>query len=395
MCFKIYCDIIIQNSCLLVGDAVLRKEDLKLFNEIEECSTLNYQVLESMADWVRVVDYEGNIIYANKSMKDASENHVVGNKCYDIHGKAEPCGFCISRRSIETLETIQKEEVVDGRYFSIKASPVFDDEGNAIAAVEVFRDVTRERKLELELIKKNKKMRNDLLLAKRLQNRILPEAGIYKNIKVDFFYMPCEMLSGDIFDIFHVDDENIGIYIADVVGHGITASMMTMFVKQTMRAIKDDILSPSLALEELHRNFVDLNPGSDKYFTIFYGIYNTREKSFKYSNAGHNCIPIKFNSKIISLLKISGLPISSVFDNIDYKDREVKLKTGDRILLYTDGLTEMKNLNGEEFGTERLTKIIVRNEKNVLVTIANTLENYKWGEPEDDFAMVLMEVLDD
>ncbi len=81
------------------------------------------------------------------------------------------------------------------------------------------------------------------------------------------------MLSGDMFDVYYINEDNIGIYICDVVGHGVTASMMTMFVRQTMRAIKDDILSPSTALKELHKRFVSLDLGSDKYFTIFYAIY--------------------------------------------------------------------------------------------------------------------------
>ncbi len=134
---------------------MLRKECINsLEAKIDEYSLLNYHVLESMADWVRVVDYDGNILYANKSMKESLGENIVGMKCYKAHGKDEACGFCISRRSIETKETVQKEEIINGRYFSVKSSPVLDNNGNAIAAVEVFRDVTRERKLELELIEK-------------------------------------------------------------------------------------------------------------------------------------------------------------------------------------------------------------------------------------------------
>ena len=373
---------------------MLNKEDINLFNKkMREYSVLNYQVLESMADWVRVVDYEGNILYANKSMKDSVGNNIIGMKCYRAHGKTEPCGFCISRRSIETRETIQKEEVIMGKYFSVKSSPVLDEDGEVIAAVEVFRDVTRERKLELELIEKNTKMSNDLLFAKRLQNRILPKAGIYDNIKIEHLYKPCEMLSGDMFDVYYINEDNIGIYICDVVGHGVTASMMTMFVRQTMRAIKDDILSPSTALKELHKRFVALDLGSDKYFTIFSAIYNLKDKSFKYSNAGHNCIPIKFNSNEISLLKTNGFPISLIFNEVDYRENEINLKRGDNILFYTDGITEVKNIHGEEFGMERIIQIIEENKKDILNKIVYNVENFRWGEQEDDFAMVLMEVL--
>ena len=371
----------------------MRENTSALEQNIEEYSMLNYHVLESMADWVRVVDSDGIIFYANRAMKESLGDDLIGKKCYKVHGKKEPCGFCISRRSIEAKETVQKEEIIDGKFFSVKSSPVLDSDGNAIAAVEVFRDVTRERKLELELIEKNRKMSKDLLFAKRLQRRILPKKGIYHTLKIDYLYKPSEMLSGDMFDIYYIDEENIGIYICDVVGHGITASMMTMFVRQTMRSIKDDILSPSICLTELHKRFVALGLEADKYFTIFYGVYNVKNNHFKYANAGHNCVPIKYNSQELKLLKTNGFPISLIFNEIYYDENDIKLNKGDNILFYTDGITEVKNTEGLEFGVERVVSTVKNNNDNVLNAIVKNVENFRWGEQKDDFAMVLVEVL--
>lgn len=360
----------------------------------EEYSMLNYHVLESMADWVRVVDYNGNILYANKAMKESLGTDVLDKKCYQIHGKINPCGFCISKRSIRAKETVQKEEIIDGKYYSIKSSPIFDEEGKAVAAVEVFRDVTRERRLELELIEKNKKMSNDLLFAKRLQQRILPQKGVYKSLSIDHLYRPSEMLSGDMYDIFHIDDEHIGVYICDVVGHGVTASMMTMFVRQTMRAIKSEITSPSEALTELQKRFMVLNLGVEKYFTIFYGVYNIKTFEFRYANAGHNCVPIKYNKGSIELLKSTGFPISLLFDEVYYTEKKVSLEKGDEILLYTDGITEVKNFDGIEFGMDRVIDIVKNNSDKVIESIVDKVERFRWGEQEDDFAMLLIEVLE-
>ena len=364
-----------------------------LEQNIQEYSMLNYHVLESMADWVRVVSYDGIVLYANKAMKESLGYDLVGCRCYRIHGKKEPCGFCISKRSIETGETVQKEEIVGGKFFSIKSSPVLDCDGNVIAAVEVFRDVTRERKLELELIEKNKKMSKDLLFAKRLQRRILPKKGIYDRLRIDYLYKPSELLSGDMFDVFYIDKENIGIYICDVAGHGISASMMTMFVRQAMRSVKDDVLSPSACLTELHKRFVDLDLEVDKYFTIFYGVYNLKDNHFKYANAGHNCIPIKYNSKELKLLKTNGLPISLIFNEIYYEENYIELAKGDNILFYTDGITEVKNVEGIEFGMKRVVDTIKSGNDNVLKAIVTNVEKFRWGEQKDDFAMVLVEVL--
>ncbi len=373
--------------------AMLEKNKVSYFeDQIKNFNMLNYHVLEGMADWVRVIDRNGTIIYANKTMKGALGTEIVGKKCYEALGKIRPCSFCITERSIATGEIIQKEENVGDRIFSVKSSPVSDSDGNIYAAVEVFRDVTRERKLEKELREKTKKLNKDITFAKVLQEKILPRKGSYNNIKINYLYKPCEMLSGDMFDVFYIDKDNIGIYISDVAGHGITASMMTMFIRQTMRAIKDDILSPSKTLTELHKRFIDLNLDDEKYLTIFYGIFNCSTDTFKYANGGHNCIPILFDDNNVELLKMKGYPISYLFDEIHYNENMVQLKNGDRILFYTDGILEVRNKNKEEFGEKRIIKAVKEAPESPIKNIENKANSYMYGDQKDDFALVLMKV---
>lgn len=372
---------------------MLEKGDLDyISNTIENKGILNYRVLESMADWVRVIDKQGNIIYANKTMKDAIGHDIVGKKCYTSYGKKDYCNFCITERTITTGEIVQKEEMVFGKYFSIKSSPVTNSKGEIYAAVEVFRDVSRERKLELELIERNKRMRRDLGFARRIQEKILPEKGQIYNLSIDYIYSPSEMLSGDMFDIFTIDSEHIGMYISDVSGHGVAASMTTMFIRQTMRSIRDDILNPAEALTELHRRFKDLNLEVDKYFTIFYAVFNKSTHEFRYANAGHNCVPLKYNDNSIQTLKVKGYPIVLLFDDIQYEEKVIKLEKRDKLLLYTDGITEIKNRAGAEFGVDGVINLIQNKRDITLAEIEETITNYSWGEQEDDFAMVLVQV---
>lgn len=373
---------------------MLNEEDLSyIVNQIEESGMLNYHVLESMADWVRVVDKNSTIIYANRAIKKALGQDIVGDKCYKAYGKQDVCSFCITERTISTGEIVQKEEMIYGKYFSIKSSPVTDKEGNIFAAVEVFRDVTRERKLELELIEKNKKMRRDLGVARKIQEKILPAAGKKYNLDIEYIYNPSEMLSGDIFDIFSIDQDHLGIYIADVSGHGVSASMMTMFIRQSMRSIKDEILSPSAALKELQGEFFKLNLEVDKYFTMFYGVFNKSTYEFKFANAGHNCFPIVYNAEgKIDLLELKGYPILSLFEEVDYAEDMVHLNKNDRMLLYTDGITEVRNRNGEEFGMEGIVNLIKEDSNISLSEIEDNIIHFSWGEQEDDIAIVLLNV---
>mgnify|MGYP003755883211 FL=1 len=378
---------------LIKGDTMIKKDKSSVAKEINDISNLNYHVLEGIADWVRVVDKNGIVIYANKAMKEELGEEIIGIPCDESHCGLNNCNFCITRRSIETGEVIQKEEFIKGNYYSVKSSPVKDCHGNIYAAVEVFRDVTRERKLEQDLIGKNKKMNRDLQFAKRIQEKILPKKGISEGVKLDYIYKPSEILSGDMFDMFNIDDEHIGIYISDVSGKGIAASMMTMFIRQSMRVMKDDIKNPSAALTELHKRFVSLNLEVDNYFTIFYGIYSRRTGIFKYVNAGHNCIPIRYNEDGYDLLYNKGYPITSLFDHISYEEKEIQLKKGDKIFFYTDGITEARDASGKEFGLEEVLNIIKDSPTNILNLIEEKIINYSWGEQQDDLAIVLLEVI--
>lgn len=380
-----------------MGDNMINEENLfrKIKDDIsgiEEHGILNYHVLEGMVDWVRVVDREGTILYANKVMKESLGNNIIGMKCNKSHNRGVRCDFCIAQRSIDTGETMHKEEKIGDSYYSVKSSPVINKNGDIFAAVEVFRDITRERQLELELINRNKKMHRDLQFAKRIQGKILPKKGAIGDLLFDYIYSPSEMLSGDMFDIFHIDNEHIGFYISDVAGHGVAASMMTMFIRQTMRVIKDDIISPSIALAEIHRRFVLLELEPDNYFTMFYGVYNKITKKFKYANAGHSCIPIKYNEQGIDLLEIKGYPIVRIFEENFYDEKSVNLEKGDRILLYTDGITEGRDHDDREFGVEGVIKCVEDNPDDILNELEEQIINHSWGEQKDDFTAILVEV---
>ncbi len=372
----------------------MEKGELAIDRSHNHYEVFDYDVLEGIADWVRVIDKDGIVIYANKAMKEELGEEIVGLPCGESYCGLNNCTFCITKRSIKTGEIIQKEEKIYGKFYSIKSSPVKNSNGNIYAAVEVFRDVTRERNLEHELIGKNKKIHKDLQFAKRIQEKILPMKGESESVKLDYIYKPSEILSGDMFDMFNIDDDHIGIYISDVSGKGIAASMMTMFIRQSMRVMKDDIKSPSATISELHRRFLSLNMEADNYFTMFYGIYNRKTRTFKFVNAGHNCIPIRFNDNGTDLLYNKGYPITSLFEKIEYREKSIQLLKGDKIFFYTDGITEARDFSGREFGLDQVMEIIKKREDDILNVIEDKIINHSWGEQQDDFAIVLLEVID-
>lgn len=364
---------------------------------IELCE-LNVQVLESMDDWVRVIDRNGRILFINKSMKTSCKTHDPNIACSfeeDIIMGDSVVPRSVSLITLLTRKTYNKEIIFMGKEYSVKSSPVIDEDGDVVAAVEVFRDISSEIHIRRELFNANKMMSDDIKFARSIQAQLLPEKGIIGDLDVDYYYQPSKQLSGDLFDIIKIDDDKVGIYICDVVGHGVGASMLTMFIKQTTRAIVTELggARPSITLYELRARFGEMNLAENLYFTMFYGVYSRKERSFSYSNAGHNCCPIVKLDDRYKVLEITGVPICDLFREMTYKEDKIRLEKGDKLIFYTDGFTESKNYDREEFGNERFIEAIMK-PGNIIENVVGEVTKFSWGEVFDDMAIMVATLID-
>lgn len=313
------------------------------------------EVINGMYDWVRVIDPDSNVIYMNKAMCEGLGGCHVGQKCYISTGKSEPCPNCISRKAIFDGHIHEKEEIINGRIYSVMSSPLKTEYGEIIAAVEVLRDVTSIRQLQRKVRQQNAKLQRDLDTAKKMQLSLLPSGFHDERVNFSYIYKPCEALGGDFLDIFQIDGNHIGFYIADVSGHGVPSSMLTIFLRST---IDRSILSPSAALARLYEKFNTSGIFQDLYITVFYAVVDFRYNTVTYSNAGHNVVPVVFNRENVKLLSSAGIPISNWLPSPNYTDKSIYLEKGDNIFFYTDGLVEIKNQENKQFGEDRLVEIL-------------------------------------
>lgn len=367
-----------------------------LTKKLERQRRFTEDILAGMIDLVRVVDKNSRIVFINKPMEDLLGD-IRGQKCYTALGKTCKCKNCISQTTMYSGKAVKKEEIIDGRIFSVVSSPIRDENGEIYCVVEVFRDVTEKRKMERIILEKNLKMKKDLNFAKYIQRRIIPQDGIYNDmIKIYSKYIPSEMLGGDVFDIINIDDENIGIYMADVAGHGVTASMMTMFIKQTLKSLKKDAIDPVYTLNYLNSRYKELNLEDDYYITILYGVFNRPTSTMKIINGGHNCMPIIFKRDEAREVFLPGLPICTLFDNSQYKDHDIHLNSNDRILFYTDGISEAKN-HQKEIYSDRILDICLENlyssSDKLIQNLIDDVIDFSNNNLDDDVAVMMMEIL--
>ncbi len=363
---------------------------------IKKGSPIIGDILDGMYDWVRVVDIDNNILYMNRAMTEDLGEQALSKKCFEMLGRTEPCEDCVSRKAILEGISGEKEEKINDRTFSVMASPLRNADGKVIAAVEVLRETTQLKKLYEQMQEQNLILKKDVEMARKLQSSLLPGPISDPRADLSLIYMPCDALGGDFVDIFYIDSSHMGMYVADVSGHGVQSSFLTVFLRSSLNK---KLLSPSMALEELYHEFNQSRLDEELYISVFYSIIDLDNKTMLYSNAGLNVIPVVYSENRFELLRMPGIPISNWLKKPGYKDGSLDLLPGDKLFLYTDGILEMRNDANEQFGEERLLEILLKGRlspRQMLLRIKNSAFSFAGiksaDELQDDITLALLEL---
>ncbi len=349
-----------------------------------------------MLDWVRVIDRDDNVLYMNKAMSENLERSAEAKKCYEALGRAKPCENCTSRTAVFNGTPFEKEEEVNGKCFSVMSSPLRNKDGVIVAVVEVLRETTHIKQLYKEMEEQNKILKQEIEMARKLQASLLPSPPVDPRLDFSLLFMPCEALGGDFIDTFYINDSHLGVYLADVSGHGIPASLLTVFLRSSLNK---KLLSPAKALEELFYEFNRSKLDYEMYITMFYAIIDLDNKTMKYSNAGLNVVPVVYSDTRFELLRLPGIPISNWMRKPAYSEGSIKLYSGDKLFLYSDGILELRNKQNEQYGEDRLLEILLNSHskpKQLLLQIKKSAFSFAdiktSNDLKDDVSMVLLSI---
>lgn len=250
----------------------------------------------------------------------------------------------------------------------------------------------------------NNRLNKELDYAKVIQQSLLPpEKIMFENVMFNSKYIPCEKLSGDFYDIYEIDKNNIGMYILDVTGHGVPAALLTMFsinnVKSNEKVIKRYRgLKPHKNLKNFYEEFNKLNFPEEMHIVTFFATYNKPNKVLTYCSAGMNCYPIviRRTGEYELLDKSRGFPICqlSEFFTPEYESAKIQLQHGDKIIFYTDGLTDMQK--NSAISQDELLNVLIKNSKSsseklnhdIWEKLKNSIRDF-----DDDITYFIMEVL--
>ena len=204
------------------------------------------------------------------------------------------------------------------------------------------------------------KMNQQMNLAATIQRRMIPDkAPCVCGLDIAAVYKPCFQIGGDLYDFFAVDDHTIVVAIADVIGKGIPAAIMMSMFRGAMRAYADGGYERH-ALQEIIRklNLVACREcRNGEFITLFLAKVDTRENTLTYCNCGHEPGLLIRNEGQIDSLEKGGL-VMGLLENTPYETDTIPFRNEDTLLLYTDGLIDAVNFEGQMWGKERLMEIL-------------------------------------
>jgi len=195
----------------------------------------------------------------------------------------------------------------------------------------------------------------ELKRAREIQQMLLPsKLPQLPGAQISGAWQPAREVSGDYFDVIQLDEKRIGICVGDVAGKGITAALLMANLQASFRAFATPEATPQVVCTKLN-TFLCANIASGKFVTFFYAILDAEKRALVYENAGH-CpgLLVRENGEIESL-RGGGAVLGALPDWV-YQDHTAQLQPGDKLLLWTDGITEAENAQLEEFGEERLVE---------------------------------------
>jgi sigma-B regulation protein RsbU (phosphoserine phosphatase) len=208
--------------------------------------------------------------------------------------------------------------------------------------------------LHEQLIEK-KRLEGQLEVARQVQLELLPARDPQlEGYDISAYNFPTEEVSGDYYDWVKIYDDQIGLVIADVSGKGVPAALLMAFLRASLRAATHIGYSPHISMAKVNYLLWE-SIERNQFVTAFYGILDVTNKTLTYTNAGHNP-PILLNKNgIASFIERGSVPLG-MFRDTRYHEYYLTTEPGEVLVLYTDGVTEAQNPEGEEFGRERLAQ---------------------------------------
>src|SRR5215207_129387 len=255
----------------------------------------------------------------------------------------------VQRREVMGVPPTREEQTTEGIYIHRLSGGKITEEWDIADAYPVQEYLAQQMR-ERERIEQN------LRVARSIQQASLPkEVPELEGWHISPFYRPAREVGGDFYDFFELEDGRLGIVVGDATGHGVPAALVMASARSMLRALAQASDSPGDVLRRVNDPLATAIP-ANMFVTCFYAILDPESGSLTYANAGHD-LPYLYRNSAAEELRARGMPLG-LMPGMGYEEKQTILKAGEAALLYSDGLVEAHDPEGEMFGFPRLRALV-------------------------------------
>ncbi|MFA5982952.1 MAG: SpoIIE family protein phosphatase [Methylococcaceae bacterium] len=343
------------------------------------------QMAEMTGEWLWEQDPNGYYIYSSIAVKQ-----ILGFNQIEIIGKHYTELLTPEDKSNQQFYADHQEPFYaltnrychkDGHQVLTESTglPIISQDGRLMKWRGVDRDITARKAAEEQIHEAQIELavaQREIKIAQQIQTSLLPRAPIASSqFEIAGVCLPADQVGGDYFDYFYRNQNCLDLVIADVSGHAIGPALFMVEARSIIRSQAQNANTPGATLELLNSFLFDDLNRADYFISLFYLQYNVLTKQLSFANAGHP-LPLLYNHALgtCSRLDTEGL-ILGVRNQVVFQEKSVTLAQGDILLLYTDGITETENKQGEFFGEERLATLFQQNAQQPAQVMIDVLLN--------------------
>ena len=270
------------------------------------------------------------------------------------------------------------------------------------ALATTFNEMARSLEESHRAMLDKERMEKELEIAREIQETLLPaHLPHLRNFEIDAYYHPASQVGGDYFDLVHIDDRHLMIAVGDVAGKGVPGLVIMAMTRMLVRHLASRGERPSKLLRHLNV-LLKRDMKRNLFLTLFCGLLDTRGGTLRFASAAHMPLVIYHGSEqMVRMMKTKAKPLGIFPDEIfteGLEEHVIRLRPGDMFMQYTDGLTEMRNPAGEEFGIERVMQAVYDEGKggarHLLAEIKKRLGEFRReGVQGDDLTLLAVNLL--
>src|SRR5215469_4411784 len=273
---------------------------------------------------------------------------------------------------------------------------IFEDvDGNRFSLIEfdaATRTLEAERRVQAARLEAERQAAHDLAVAKQVQTRLFPQRQpLLRTLAYAGICRPARTVGGDYYDFLDLGCGKVGLVLADIVGKGIGAALL---MANLQAALRSQCATASEQPERFLRSVNQLlyeNTAEGDYATLFFAEYDDDTRKLRYSNCGHPPALLLRGNDSLERLEAT-CTVVGLFEKWDYAMEERQLAPGDAVLLYTDGVTEARNDDGEEFGEQSLLEAARQHRDlslpELLAAVADQARRFSPQEQSDDITLI-------